>query len=405
MTVGQPPIDVRHLLKVYTVEQLNQTADDYFGQFSTPDEVGRLLAKPFLSAELTPDLLLSFANVVQGLHLGMDLAVLDFGAGPCWATRYLTQMGMRVIACDVSRKALELGKKGFELYPVQGPHHRPRFLHFDSHRIDLPDASVDRVFCQDAFHHVPNQEEVLRELARVLKPGGVAGFSEPGPNHSKSDVSQHEMRNFTVIENDIVLEDIWPKAREAGFSDVRVGYFTPLLTLMTMREYSSHLYCGRPLPRRCSVPINAMLRERRMFFLYRLPEGALIPGDGATHRAEVRVELAGATFEAGAPIEATVRVRNTGNAVWLQGHTMGAYNVGVRRAGGFLRRRKLDLGRIWLPTTKKCGYLPGEEVTAHGVVPGLPKGRHRLIFDLVSEGLFWFADLGNTPSVVTVDVR
>src|SRR4051794_4972674 len=100
--VGHPPIDVRHLLKTYSVEQLNKTADDYFAQFQTPVQVGQLLAKPFIGARETPELLLGFAHLVQGLNLAPALHVLDFGAGPCWATRYLTQMGMRVTACDVS---------------------------------------------------------------------------------------------------------------------------------------------------------------------------------------------------------------------------------------------------------------------------------------------------------------
>jgi hypothetical protein len=38
------------------------------------------------------------------------------------------------------------------------------------------------------------------------------------------------------------------------------------------------------------------------------------------------------------------------------------------------------------------------------VVPALPKGKHTLLFDLVSEGLFWFADKGSRPVALTVDV-
>jgi hypothetical protein len=173
---------------------------------------------------------------------------------------------------------------------------------------------------------------------------------------------------------------------------------------MTMQEYSGHVYRGKPLPRQCAVPVNTMLRERRLFFLYRLPNDARLPGGGAVHRAELRVEPGEGAWEAGVPREITVQARNTGNAVWPQLHSMGAYAVGVRAPGGFLRRKR-DLGRIPLPPTKMCGYMPGETVTARGVVPALPKGRHKLIFDLVSEGLFWFADRGSRPAVVTVDVR
>lgn len=48
----------------------------------------------------------------------------------------------------------------------------------DAASIDLPDASVDMVFCHQSFHHLINQDEAIIEFFRVLKPGGVLLFSE-----------------------------------------------------------------------------------------------------------------------------------------------------------------------------------------------------------------------------------
>jgi ubiquinone/menaquinone biosynthesis C-methylase UbiE len=103
---------------------------------------------------------------------------------------------------------------------VGTPISEPVFLHFDGHKINLPDESVDRIICHDAFHHVPNQKEVISELGRVLKRGGIAGFSEPGRFHSQSPQSQSEMRNFNVLENDIIPTEIFSLAREYGFDDM-----------------------------------------------------------------------------------------------------------------------------------------------------------------------------------------
>ncbi len=403
----QSVIDVRHLLKTLSVEQLNHTADEYFAKFDNPVTVGRLLAKPFISLRDAPGLLISFANVLQGLHLSAHQTILDFGAGPGWATRYFTQMGLKAIACDVSMRALNIAKKGFEIFPIQGPHHKPQFLHFDSHKLDLPDESVDRIYCQDAFHHVPNQGEVLNELARVLKPGGIAGFSEPGPNHSRSEQSQLEMRQHTVIENDIILEEIWPLAQKAGFSDIRVGYFTPILTLMTMQEYNDHVYENAPLPAHCSLPLQAILRERRLFFLYRFHRGAPSYRQGSGLRAELRVELPTTPIRAHEPFDVTVHVRNTGEAAWLQQNIspIGAYKIGVRFPKRLLSRAKRDFTRIPLPPTMKCAYLPGDEITVSATLPGLPRGRHRLLFDMVSEAVCWFEDRGSKATSVTVEVH
>lgn len=38
--------------------------------------------------------------------------------------------------------------------------------------MDLPDASVDLVFCHQSLHHIVGQERALAEMFRVLKPGG-----------------------------------------------------------------------------------------------------------------------------------------------------------------------------------------------------------------------------------------
>lgn len=45
-------------------------------------------------------------------------------------------------------------------------------------RLDLPDNSVDLIFCHQLIHHVAHQEAALRELYRVLAPGGALLLSE-----------------------------------------------------------------------------------------------------------------------------------------------------------------------------------------------------------------------------------
>ena len=44
--------------------------------------------------------------------------------------------------------------------------------------LELPDASVDLVFCHQTFHHLIRQEEALAQFHRVLKPGGLLLFAE-----------------------------------------------------------------------------------------------------------------------------------------------------------------------------------------------------------------------------------
>ena len=61
--------------------------------------------------------------------------------------------------------------------------HRAVFVAADALNLPFPDASLDLVTSAFGFRNLANYEHGLREIARVLKPGGEVGileFSEPG---------------------------------------------------------------------------------------------------------------------------------------------------------------------------------------------------------------------------------
>ena len=43
----------------------------------------------------------------------------------------------------------------------------------DSESLPFSDNAFDVVYCNDSFHHYPAPQNVLREVYRVLKPGGT----------------------------------------------------------------------------------------------------------------------------------------------------------------------------------------------------------------------------------------
>ena len=48
----------------------------------------------------------------------------------------------------------------------------------DAEALPFDDGSFDLVTCRLAFHHFPQPRQAAHELARVLKPGGVMGFTD-----------------------------------------------------------------------------------------------------------------------------------------------------------------------------------------------------------------------------------
>lgn len=392
------PIDVRALVAKYSVEELCESADEYFRRLDNWDY---LLAKPLAQVDEAPELLQCFAHVVQGLLLAPGMTVLDFGAGACWTSRFLSQLGMEVVALDVSESALRIGAALYRRNPVVGDQPEPRFVRFDGHRIPLADASVDRISCWEAFHHVPNPAQVLQEMARVLKPGGIAGFSEPGPTHSQAPQSQAEMRNHRVIECDIVLEDIWKQARSVGFGDIRVALYSARAPLLGLQEFLGFA-SGRDerALQRIAAELKGYLPGRRLFFLYR--EGAAEASDSRRREGLAgRLEVTLAAGTTPGCLLAKAVVRNTGSAAWLgRSARVGAVHLGVH---------------LYDPAMKLVGHgyhvhyglggddpdatiLPGQRRAFEFELPVPAPGRYVFEFDLVASGVAWFAHCGATPA-------
>jgi SAM-dependent methyltransferase len=401
----QPPgaddfIDVRELLASRSVEELAVAADNYFkDNLDNPDY---FLAKPFTNVDETPDRLVCFAEMIDGLRPLAGMRILDFGAGTGWSTRYLAQLGYEVICSDVSPTALEIAKDLFARLPVVGPRPAPAFQVFDGHHLDLPDAWVDRVHCFDAFHHVPNPAEVLAELGRVLKPGGIAGFCEPGPNHSRTAQSQYEMRNYTIIENDVVMADIWAWAQAAGFTSLELSVFNPKPFRLSLADFDDVLQ-GGPCTRRYVDHVREGIGERRIFFLSKGEPLIRDSRDRNGLAGTLQVRLDQVEVGEGEPISGRCLAENTGRNLWLPSDAPhGPVQVGVHlydRAGRLLDR---DYARI--PLDRHYSIHPGETVEIPFALSGPAPGEYRLEFDLVSEMVCWFEINGCHPASVMISI-
>jgi SAM-dependent methyltransferase len=395
-------VDVRKLIEELSVEELCQTAEEFFARLSNWDY---LHSKPFAAVNETPELLTCFAQVVQGLSLLPDMTILDFGAGSCWTSRFLTQLGLQVIALDVSASALKIGQELYRRQPIIGDQPAPRFLQFDGHTFDLPDNSVDRISCWDAFHHVPNQGQVIKEMGRVLKQGGIAGFSEPGPEHSKGAQSQYEMRTNRVIENDINVREIWDEAQKAGFTNIKLALFNPNPFLLPLEEFEASL-SGQDTGESYVAETRHQMQHRRVFFLFKGESSA--PADSRQREglmARLHVDLASERAAAGRPLHLKAVVENTGSTVWLPTTArIGAVHFGIHlfdEAGILLN---LDYYRKDLTPGEGREILPGETIELTAEVPMPSTGKYILQCDLVSEAVCWFEHNGSPTVRLKVEV-
>ncbi len=136
--------------------------------------------------------------MVQNLERGEE-RLLDVGCGTSrvFAARVLKQFPhVQVVGIDLCKNMLRASRARFPLgsgvffgpplmamertqsYP-HGPKKTPdpvaervHLVQGDSERLPFADDSFDLVTCSHSFHHYPNQARVVREMHRILRPGG-----------------------------------------------------------------------------------------------------------------------------------------------------------------------------------------------------------------------------------------
>jgi ubiquinone/menaquinone biosynthesis C-methylase UbiE len=393
-------IDVRELIARTTIDDLNRTAEEYF---SSLKDWEHHLAKPFSKADETPPILIAFATLLQGLQLTPGTTVLEFGAGTGWLSRYLTQLGCRMILLDVSPTALKIARDLYEKQPPIGDRPTPQFLQFDGRHIDLPDASVERIICFDAFHHAPNPDDVLREFGRVLKPGGIAAFAEPGPRHSRTPQSQFEMRTYGVVENDVDIHAIWRTAWSSGFRDLELVVFHGSPFHVSLDDYED-LLTGGATNAKWVASTRAFLRNVRSFFLYKEGSERIDSRSASGLACEITAKLIISPAIEGQPIVVEATVTNRGASIWLPSNAeFGGVAAGAHLydAAGKLITFDLHWERLTEPPRE---IAPGETVTVRIPLPPQTAGKYLVEIDCVAARVTWFAQAGSQPAQLAVDV-
>jgi len=97
------------------------------------------------------------------------LRVLEIGCGVGTDGLQFARAGATYTGVDLTEAAVDLARKNFESAGMPG-----QFRVSDAERLDFTDESFDIVYSHGVLHHTPDIEAAVREIHRVLKPGGQA---------------------------------------------------------------------------------------------------------------------------------------------------------------------------------------------------------------------------------------
>lgn len=158
--------------------------------------------------------------------------LLDVGCGTGTFDGMLagSPLPARVTGMDYAPAMCRVADQKAERAGVRG---RVRYVAGDSEHLPFADGSFDVVTCSNSFHHYPHQQKVIKDMRRVLRPGGrlmlIDGFRDNVVGWMMFDVI------ITTIEKR-VYHAPWPVIHDyfevAGFRDIRRRKFNLLFPLL-----------------------------------------------------------------------------------------------------------------------------------------------------------------------------
>ncbi|MEP0708550.1 MAG: methyltransferase domain-containing protein [Parvibaculum sp.] len=117
---------------------------------------------------------------VLGLRDGQRALDLGCGAGRhVHAMYYHSQC--HVVGLDLGFEDVRNTRNGFGSCPDMDPDTKRAFSLTVGNALSLPfpDASFDKVICSEVLEHIPDYEQAVAEIDRILKPGGTLAVSVP----------------------------------------------------------------------------------------------------------------------------------------------------------------------------------------------------------------------------------
>lgn len=339
-------------------------------------------------------------------YLTPDSVCLAIGAGREHLLYYLTYKVKKVYGIDLYEGQYYGGEdesdipQSTERY-APFPYHRDKLQLFrmDALSLDFPDRKFDFVFSASSIEHFGSNKEILqslREMHRVLKPGGIASIT------TELKLTARGTKSPNV--NSFFFQELMSLINQAGFRtsqefDLRIEkeYFYNWVKLPEEIHKRPHVILR--FLNTVFTSIHAVLHKEGNEAFTGAEISPKIPD--LHYRGDIFVKAALSSVSSGKPVELSITLINHGNFKWIptgMSHRI-ALGVQLYTEDDILYER--DYQTILIPEE----VLPGKsiEFKTKLIAPD-QKGRWTFKFDLKKELVFWFSEKGNSIAEITIDV-
>ncbi len=177
---------------------------------------------------------------------------LDVGCGPGIVTAALEEQGLVAVGIDLTAAMLAEARRGGGLY-----------LRGDGARLPFRDATFDLAICRNTFHHLAFPQAALREMARVIRPGGrvvVEDMRAPDDPEKREYHETIERLRDEAHTRTLTRHELRGLATAAGLSDLREE---PAAFVIDFHEWVDRAYPTPANRRRAREMMEACLDQDR----------------------------------------------------------------------------------------------------------------------------------------------
>ena len=151
------------------------------------------------------------------------VVVLDVGAGFGEVLALLRGLMCYRVACDISRRALEIAKKRIDDVIV-----------CDAEKLPIRDNSIDLLLCVEVLEHLINPKDLLNEVRRILHPKGKFILTTPNADskyykHDKEHLHRFNKETLTRLISEARLE-------VTSISSIKIRHRVWLIPLLSYEE-------------------------------------------------------------------------------------------------------------------------------------------------------------------------
>lgn len=177
-------------------------------------------------------------QIPQMLNLTPHSSVFELG---CGSGRYALQLakeyGCRILGVDINESGVQTARRLAEAAQMSTA---CRFEQCDASKsLRYADGDFDAAFSNDVLCHIPSREHILRELSRVLRPGGRVVFSDAlvinGVISSRELAIRSSIGNYVFLPGGLNEQLI----EQAGFRIVRVDDTTANASMIAKRWHDA----------------------------------------------------------------------------------------------------------------------------------------------------------------------